>query len=78
MRNGEDYRRTLYGSEPDLRHPREIKQHFAPPNNQTYYNNNNDNSVKARIGRSRKKYKAPSAPNGNSVSIYLHNFSKSL
>lgn len=70
FQNGQDYRRTLYGSEPDLRYTRDTrdaKRNYMPQTNQTYYNNNNDNSVKARIGRSRKKYKAPPAPHNNSA-----------
>lgn len=44
----------FYGSEPDLRFTgREYQPH------------NNDSPAKLRISRSRKKYKAPTAPQNN-------------
>lgn len=50
--------RVLFGSEPDLR--------FTGRDYQQY---SNDSPAKLRISRSRKKYKAPPAPQNNGVSI---------
>lgn len=49
--------KIFYGSEPDLR--------FTSRDYQSY---NNDSPAKLRISRSRKKYKAPPAPQNNNCS----------
>lgn len=68
----DDHRKILFGSEPDLRYSGESTQNYGPTNHQSSYNNNNkkDDTVKTRIGKSKKKYKAPLAPHINSVSTH--------